>query len=259
MGEWRAWDVIIVAALIASIAPQARAQATKQVEAKNVSTVTANKHSPDTAEDERKGCPGTQYPKLSCEAISAQSDLEQARQAAKQADQAVRQADLFRWEILISAATMVVAFAAAAFAARAASAGTKSYEAFVAAEDAHLVLDFSDGTIIQHYLPEYGDEEWRDHYMITAKITNVGRSTARIRNCYLDGNIIGASKTLRRDEEWSISKRIERESLDEFEFVINYTSPITDAGKLTMKAQLYTIGKLVWGGVNSNELSKRGA
>lgn len=61
------------------------------------------------SEQPAKGCPGTDYPRLSCEAISAQATLNQWRQSADQAG-------WVKAEIVLTAFTLLAAAAAALFA-----------------------------------------------------------------------------------------------------------------------------------------------
>jgi hypothetical protein len=136
------WFVALVGLVFALASPQAHGQAAKpnHSNAKTVATVTTDHRATDAANQQPKGCPGSQYPRLRCEAIAAQAELEQARQSVRQADQSTRQGGLFRTEILISAVTMFAAIAAAIFAASAATAATGTYKAFVAVERGRLIV-----------------------------------------------------------------------------------------------------------------------
>jgi hypothetical protein len=72
---------------------------------------------------------------MSCEAITAEATLQQI--------------DVARQNNWISVITAFVAGLAAFFAARAAGAATTSYRAFVAAEDASLVVEFPSGSMVE--------------------------------------------------------------------------------------------------------------
>jgi hypothetical protein len=139
---WRRASVAAFLVALSLVAPQADSEAAKTEDHKpnTVAAVRADKGSANAADHQTKGCPGTQYPRLTCDAIAAQADLEQARQSLRQASQSARQADLFRTEILISFLTMVAAIAAAVFAARAASAARRTVNAFIEVERADIAI-----------------------------------------------------------------------------------------------------------------------
>lgn len=134
--------VAFAAAVIALPTVQARSEPTqsdwRQQDA--VGAVAANAHPVHATDRDAKGCLGTQYPWMSCDAISAQADLEQARQSLRQANQSARQSDLFRTEVLISFLTMIAAIAAAAFAAKAARAAGATVDAFTEVEQADVFV-----------------------------------------------------------------------------------------------------------------------
>lgn len=170
------WSVAFAVAVLASIVPQAHSQPaqTQRSYGNAVATVTANKNTADAANDEPKGCPGAQYPRLNCASISAQADLEQARTAEVQARQSVRQGNLFTAEVVISAMTMIAAIAAAAFAAVAARAARNTVIAFVKVEDARLVVEFRRGGCML-------DVDGNVCFLsLECAVTNVGRSIARL-------------------------------------------------------------------------------
>lgn len=87
---------------------QHQGQATPTVLAKQPATIAANQPA--------NGCPGTQYPGLKCEAISAEMAVQDHRQS-------VRQTQLFTAEIFITLLTLIVVAIAAGFARSASIAG----------------------------------------------------------------------------------------------------------------------------------------
>lgn len=177
--------VALAVVALALAAPQAGGQRTEaQRGHSNTRAATGpGKHSTNAANGDRQGCPGTQYPRLSCEALSAQADLEQARAAQGQAAQSVRQGNLFRTEIVISGLTMAAAFAAAAFAAGAASAARATVKAFVEVERADIVMTLENfkETPEGLYDPNTGtflpSQLWVNFDVIA---NNIGRSSALI-------------------------------------------------------------------------------
>jgi len=164
------WFVALAAGALASVGAQASSEAAKpeHTHANAVAPVAADKYAADAANEQRKGCPGTQYPRLNCDAISAQTNLEQARQSERQTAQIVRQIDLFRVELIISALTMVAAFAAAVFAARAATAARATVKAFVEVEQADIFITLENFAFSNVFV------------RFNIVVNNLGRSTALI-------------------------------------------------------------------------------
>ena len=121
------------------------------------------------------GCPGTSHPQLSCDAVTAIA-------AVRQADAAERAHQATSFEIGLGVTTAVVAFFAAKFARNAAMAATESYRAFVAAEDAHLVLDFEGGALMETASDGVITGQ---HYAFEVIVTNVGRSAARLHQLFM--------------------------------------------------------------------------
>jgi hypothetical protein len=144
------------------------------------------------------GCPGTNQTKLDCNAVTAIAAIRQAA-AAERFNNVV-------WvEIGVGAFTALFAYLAARWARRAAEAGIKSYKAFVAAEDAHLVLDFAQGPI-GRWSGEDGVEKVNYSFKVT--VSNVGRSAARLQEAifsYSGGRSErGFGKTLKADSSMEL-------------------------------------------------------
>jgi hypothetical protein len=184
------------------------------------------KKEPSASGGQQRGCPGTRFPKASCEAITAEATM-------RQVDVAREQADLARQNNWLNLVTALVAGLAAFFAARAAGAATKSYKAFVAAEDAHLAIEFPNGT----WTETGRDGRWVEtSYHLTIVITNIGRSTARVHDCTVKTEMVVIDKTLKRDESEKIPAAVTLDSLDPFRMVIRYTSPIRINAMLIVEA-----------------------
>ena len=84
---------------------------------------------PPSPDQTGKHCYGTSQPWLSCDAISAQAAINQARDADKQARDADKQASVVWWQFGVGALTLAAAVAAAIFAWRAAHHTRRSADA----------------------------------------------------------------------------------------------------------------------------------
>lgn len=104
------------------------------------------------------------------------------------------------WGTIGGFLTLIAASLAAFYARDAAKASRGSLQAFVAAEDAHLVLDFAQGPI-GRWTGEDGVEKVNYSFMVT--VSNVGRSAARLQQVifsYSGGRSErGFGKTLKAD------------------------------------------------------------
>jgi hypothetical protein len=180
------------------------------------------------SEERQQGrtCPGTSKPDLPCDAVSASADERQA--AASESQETTGWLNFGAGVI-----TALIAGLAAAFARQAATAGTKGYQAFVAAEDASLTVEFPNGTEIEHF--EKGVQQ-PSSYHLTALITNIGRSTARVHGCVIrDGeSYVPINKTLKKDESVELGWMIDIGPLTIFEFRIAYSTPIRPKAELVM-------------------------
>lgn len=176
----------------------------------------------------REGCPGTDHPQLSCSTVSAIA-------AVRQADSADRAANVASFEAALGIATVAFAYLAARWAKRAAQAGTGSYKAFVAAEDASLIVEFPTGTIMQ--ISEDGQS--REEYVLRPTITNVGRSTARVHSVWTKDQEIAVGKTLRRDEDITLEESLWVDGAAEaFHARVHYSSPLTSSVALHIEVGL---------------------
>lgn len=139
-------------------------------------------NSPTTSADSGgTPCPETDQTKFDCNTVSAIANV-------RQAEAAERFNGLAILEIMVGLFTAFVAGLAARFARDAAEAATRSFKAFVAAEDAHLVLDFEQGPVGQ-----WTDEEGvtKVNYSFRITVSNVGRSAARLQQ-YIFSNCEGS-------------------------------------------------------------------
>jgi hypothetical protein len=231
------WPFVALVAAAVSLqgdAPKQHAQATAHQQAKAAQQPASTKKEPPGSGSEKSGCPGTRAPQVSCDALTAEATM-------RQADIAADQTDLMRWGNWLGLLTTLVAGAAAYFAYSAASAGTKSYKAFVAAEDAHLAVEFPNGTLIESQVDGVRQP---NSYHLTAKITNIGRSTARLKYCRVnavDAEQLSVDETLKKDESTELGWRIMLESLEPFKLLINYASPIRTEAVLVVTAQPRTV------------------
>lgn len=193
MGGGLRFVALVGAALaLSGQAPKQDAKPASQQQANPAQQPAPVKKKPTSSSSQQRGCPGTRFPKYSCEAITAEATM-------RQVDLAREQTDLAKQNNWLNLVTALVAGLAAYFAARAAGAATKSYKAFVAAEDAHLVLDFEQGP--------YG--QWtsggvtKDNYSFRVTVSNVGRSAARLQRLIFkssDGSVARSfGETLQRD------------------------------------------------------------
>jgi hypothetical protein len=234
--------------VLASLAPQAHSQPAKAEndKANAVATAKADKHAPGAADDKAQRCPGTQYPNLKCEAISAQSDLETARQSLRQANQSARQGDLFRTEIAISFLTMCAAFAAAGFAAVAARATRDTVKAFIKVEDAHLVIDL-EPSICGSSTPAGGPTTYNYTFKVT--VSNIGRSVARLQRVSistLEGAVVRSfGETLKADATTELSDPLWFSDTEKATLSITYATalhPITTI-EWTLGLKVLVIGR----------------
>lgn len=131
--------------------------------------------------------------------------------------------------------TLIAASLAAYFARNAANAASKSYLAFVAAEDASLSVEFPDGSLGESFVEGVKVSET---YNLTAKVTNIGRSTARLHYCSIGEHRILVDRTLKKEEEHVMGWEVPVETLEPFDFLIHYSSPIRPAAVLTVAAQV---------------------
>jgi hypothetical protein len=127
-----------------------------------------SEHAP-SADQAEKHCYGTSQPWLSCDAISAQAAIDQARDADKQAS-------VVWWQFGVGALTLAAAVAAAIFAWRAAyhtkrsaDAAQDSANAFLTVETARLKVSIADGYEIRDYRLFY-----------PFQISNMGRTAATV-------------------------------------------------------------------------------
>lgn len=115
-----------------------------------------------------------------------------------------------------------------------------TYEAFIAVEDASLVVEFHRGHII-----ESGSEGVRrpDTYYLPVTITNIGRSTARFNGWSVVGTDITSASfgTLKPGETWE-SDDLENLMLEEpatdFKVAFAYSSPVRERMILEVSATL---------------------
>jgi hypothetical protein len=141
-----------------------------------------------------QGCPAAHEPRLDCNTVSAIAN--------------VRQADAAEWfnnlavaEIGVGLFTAFVAALAARWAKTAAEAGVSSYRAFVAAEDAHLVLDFWPRP---HGSSTTSEGVTTRNWTFEVTVSNVGRSAARLQQLTInsfEGSVARSfGETLKPDE-----------------------------------------------------------
>lgn len=160
-------------------------------------------------------------------------------------------ADYAFWMNLISLAglivgglTMIAAGAAAYFAwlaareaRRSANAASASQEAFVAAEDANLVIEFPNGTKGESF--EHG-KLIRTTYDLNVLISNIGRSAARIEGWRFGDKTHRQEHTLKAGESWGRIHPIPVEVApgQDFNVSILYSSPIRQQMALDVTARL---------------------
>jgi hypothetical protein len=168
------------------------------------------------------GCPGTNQTQLDCNALTAIATVRQA-DAAEYFNSVV-------WvEIGIGALTALFAYFAAHWAKRAAEAGRKSYEAFVAAEDAYLSVEFPNGIVVESI--ENGVRS--NTYHLTFVIANLGRSTARIHGCSCgDDQHIPIQQNLKTDESLEKGWRLQLDRFEPFDLHVSYDTPIRERVEL---------------------------
>jgi len=125
----------------------------------------------------QRGCPGSRFPLVSCEAITAEA-------AVRQADLVSQQTRIAIWDIVLGLFTVLVAGAAAFFAARAAKAARDTVNAFIEVERAKIAITLEGfrEDIATKYDPRTADvkptgEAW---LKFDAVANNIGRSTALI-------------------------------------------------------------------------------
>jgi hypothetical protein len=206
-----------LASLISGNAPKQNGQPERAQQATAAQKPPPLTNQPASASSEQPGCPGTPTPELSCEAITANATLQQA--------------DLMRGNNWLGLVTAAVAGLAAWFAASAARAATKSYKAFVAAEDAYLSVEFPNGTIVESSVDGVSQP---DTYFLTAIITNLGRTTARVHGCSYGEEHIPIQKTLKTDESEELGWRIQVDSLAQFDLHISYSTPMRPKAELIL-------------------------
>lgn len=166
--------------------------------------------------------------------------VQQARTADATAAQTVLTYDLTRMTLagaVIGMWTLIAAGLAAYFARNAAYAARDSYNAFIKAEDASLVVEFPSGTMIESAVDEVKQP---DTYFLNIVITNIGRSTARI-----EGWNVGNEKferrehTLKAGDSWKSKGKIDFTTSDgNFAVTIHYSSPLRERMALNVVAKV---------------------
>jgi hypothetical protein len=209
--------------------PEQANSGTSQQQTKVAGSVVRSIQQPNAAHRQTgQGCPGTSETRLDCNTLSAIANV-------RQADAAERFNTLAGIEIGIGFATAIAAILAARWAKKAAEAGTKSYQAFVAAEDASLDIEFTDANEIESWTEGV---QQPTTYFFTAIITNIGRSTARVHRCIVRGdpqNFIPVNKTLKQNESEALITRLDIGPLTIFEFQVSYATPIRPNAELVLK------------------------
>jgi hypothetical protein len=100
----------------------------------------------------------------------------------------------------------------------------RSADAFVAAEDARLVVEFPSGSMVESYLDS---ERQPDTYFFDMTITNMGRSAARVAGWTVEGLFDRNELTLGAGATWTGAEPIQVSDPDEFfEVAIHYSSPL---------------------------------
>jgi hypothetical protein len=183
-----------VTVFISASSPKQAKTENSQQHAKAASQTPAAVQQPNSPHNQTsQGCPGTKETRFDCNTVATIANL-------RQADAAERFNNLAGVEVCIGAATAVAAILAARWAKHAAEAATKSFRAFVAAEDAHLVLDFAQGPIGRRANSEGVD---KTNYSFKITISNVGRSAARLHQIIIsnsDGSMARSfGETLKAD------------------------------------------------------------
>lgn len=113
----------------------------------------------------------------------------------------------------------------------------KTYQAFVAAEDASLVVEFPTGA-----MSESAEDGVRqpDTYFFKPVITNIGRSAARIRGWRVrDGPFRLRERTLEAGDTWKCSSNIVFNGPDlKFSFELHYSTPLRERMILEVNASV---------------------
>lgn len=119
----------------------------------------------------------------------------------------------------------------------AANTSQKTYQAFIDAEDASLLVEFPTGTMIETAV---NGTMQADHYFLDPVITNIGRSTARIQGWSVnDGEFKERERTIKPGETWAIPSQIDFiSSGDPFKMSIRYSSPLRAAMVLEVNAKV---------------------
>lgn len=117
----------------------------------------------------------------------------------------------------------------------AADTSRKTYDAFIAAEDASLVVEFPEGHIYESVVDGVAQP---DSYFLRVKVTNIGRSTARIHGWQIGDKKHREDRTLKPDETVSMHDIEVIEPANAFTLTVNYSSPLRDRMLLDVHAIL---------------------
>lgn len=116
---------------------------------------------------------------------------------------------------------------------RAADTAEQTYRAFVAAEDAAIVIRFG-GAVIH---ASHGGGPWHNDFSLNVAFENDGRSTARLGHAVYDGEEIPIDYPVEPGKRHEIAHMIHREGGEPFEFALHYSTPLRPAVVLTVTAR----------------------
>lgn len=153
------------------------------------------------------------------------------------ADAAQRANSISILGLLVGIGTVLAAGAAAIFTNRTARAAIASRDAFVAAEDASLVVEFPSGGVLEHAIEGVRQP---DSYCFDFLITNIGRSTARVHGWQINGGKFERREhTLEANASWSLEDEIIVVPTDGyFDVSIHYFSPLGEERALDVTAKV---------------------
>jgi hypothetical protein len=187
-------------------------------------------------EQAEQGCNGTSQPTLSCDAISAQAAVDQVRDADQQISAEW-------WGIGVGALTLVAAVFAAYYAKEAARhtqagavAASENLAAFIAVEDASVVLSIPAGHLVTGTV---------DRFSMKMAISNVGRSAAFLSRIDFGGENVGhMAETLEPGKTYSLPGFMHFDRVDggtPISGYVEYSTALHNRSKLRVNATIRQI------------------
>lgn len=115
--------------------------------------------------------------------------------------------------------------------------GHKTYQAFVAVEDASLVAEFPNASLTESMIEGVKQP---DVYFFDAIITNIGRSTARVHGWQIDGGKpVRREHTLKAGDSWALEGELAIIPRNGYFVVsIHFSSPLSELMVLDINARL---------------------